>query len=268
MKRLTFNVKANGKVSMLNLVKAVSKLSCHVGIEFVNDADITDDNCAFPTIKIGETKIVGCNLEDSVIDAIIEFVDENYMIFNMDINDEAEDKKDRGDSGEGNVSNDERLNNSFEELKQTIFWALNEKNVGFGDIRRYIESCTRTMKMSFDDKECITVAPGDIVNCDYGENLPGETNNETYSIVYKVYKDVAYVIPVIWVPKLIFSKFYFHFKKEHTINGNVRGTILLNKGKYVSVKRIISVEDRLGDEAFEEVCSRISVLFAKEESKN
>lgn len=263
-----FNVKPHGKVSMLNLVKAANKLSCHIGIEFVKDDDISLDNCEFSTIKMGDTKIAAYNLEDSVIDAVIEFIDENYTIVSMDIDDEKVDEKSTSDTNTEIVFDNEKLNGSFEKLRKTVDIAVHEKNVAFSDIQKYIDSFIRTIKMRFEPKEAIEISVGDIVKCDYGENLDGETNGIVNSIVCSVYKDGAYVLPIIWMPKIIFSKFFVVLKKEQTINGKVKGNILLAKGKFVNEKRILSIEDRITNEAFEELEIKRLAAFSKKEITN
>lgn len=286
MRKITFDVSSKKEASVKSLIKEVNKISCRIQIDLKN---------SFVTVE---------NVEDAMIDTVIDLVEQYYTISSVNIDnisDEAavvetsqnntavdrtktEDKKNSNPENNSTVvgpqSEDDLIiqkvefrNKYVEEvinrLIKTSYWAMYKTNVSENEIGDFIWSSIREISMKYSKNEKVEYSIGDIVSCDYGMHLPGETSgSRVYAIVCNITgTNMAYLVPITIVRKdldptscIIFdvSKDIVCTKKNYLYSGM---SVLLNEGCYLRAERINEVVAKTTPEFFAKVLKQLSTTF-------
>lgn len=282
MKKLTFKVTSSEK-SVVSLIKEVNKISCRIFIDLEN---------GFVTVE---------NVNDSMIDNVIDLVNNYYTILNVDIDnifeeaakesvipagvetpvedvektpkEEKHEPKVVGPQSEDDLIirkvkfKNENVENRINNLLKTAYWAMYNKNAGEKDICDFILSTISEISMKFTDKPNIEFSVGDIVDVNFCTNLPGEINGgHVHTIVANILNDdMAYVVPITKQKAEINAKSYLHMEApKDAIYNDERyngGTVLLDKGKYVRIERFNFVVGKTNSTFFERLLKQLSRTF-------
>lgn len=198
MKKLAFKVSSSKDSSVVSLIKEVNKISCRIFLDLEN---------GFVAVE---------NVNDSMIEDVIELVDNYYTILNVDIDntfeevteesampvateavaeDVEEPKKAKTDdvvaekqpkvlepqSEDDLIIKKVEFENEYVETRinsflKTAYWALYNRRAAEKDIGDFILTCMSEISMRYSPKPIIEFAIGDIVDVNYGTHLPGEIN--------------------------------------------------------------------------------------------
>lgn len=215
MKKLTFKVSSPKNCSVVSLIKEVNKISCRIYLDLENN---------FVAIE---------NVNDTMIDTIIELVNNYYTILGVDIDNIFEEQVVEPDitvmeSAEETVEaetdetapkkqqtilepqseddliikkvefENEHVENRINAFLKTAYWALYNRSATEKEIDEYILTCMAEISMRYSSKPIIEFSLGDIVDVNYGAHLPGEiTGGHVHSIVCHILdNNLAYVLPI------------------------------------------------------------------------
>lgn len=196
MKKITFKVSSNKDSSVVSLIKEVNKISCRIFIDIEN---------GFVAVE---------NVNDSMIEDVIELVDNYYTILNVDIDNifeevteesampvateavaevvEEQKKAETDDVVAEKQSKvlepqseddliikkvkfkNEYVENRINSFLKTAYWALYNRRATEKDIGNFILTCMSEISMRYSPKPIIEFAVGDIVDVNYGSHLSGE----------------------------------------------------------------------------------------------
>lgn len=208
MKKITFKVSTKKEGSVVSLIKEVNKISCRIQIDLEN---------GFVTAE---------NVEDTMIDSIIELIDQYYTIWSVNIDntsdestsietsqsdivtDELEDDSKAEAEKTAKLENkptvvgpqseedliiqkvefeNEYVENLINRFMRTAYWAMYRMYVPEKEIGNFIWTSINEISMRYNNKGCIEYFVGDIVDCNYGMHLPGEINGgHVFAIVCNV----------------------------------------------------------------------------------
>lgn len=216
MKKITFKVSTQKEGSVVSLIKEVNKISCRIYLDIEN---------SYVTVE---------NVNDTMIDAVIELVDNYYTILGVDIDNTFEEttavqvapvivESSTDENVEKTIavvaekqptvlepqSEDDLIikkvefeNEYVEELinkfLRTASWAIFKMNIPEKEIGDFIRTSINEISMRYNKKECIEFSVGDVVDCNYGVHLNGEINGgHVPAIVCNVSASgMAYLVPI------------------------------------------------------------------------
>lgn len=229
MKKITFNVSTKKEGSVVSLIKEVNNISCRIQIDLEN---------GFVAVE---------NVEDTMIDFIIELVDQYYTISSVNIDNTSDEstsvetsksvtvvdepksevtieenaKHENKPTVVGPQSEDdliiqkvkfenEYVENLINKLIGTVYWAMYRKNIPEKEIGNFIYTSINEISMRYNKKGCIEYSVGDIVDCNYGMHLAGEINGGHVSaIVCNITNNgMAYLVPITKVREDLTSLSY------------------------------------------------------------
>lgn len=215
MKKLTFKVSSPKNCSVVSLIKEVNKISCRIYLDLENN---------FVAIE---------NVNDTMIDTIIELVNNYYTILGVDIDNIFEEQVVEPDitvmeSAEETVEaetdetapkkqqtilepqseddliikkvefENEHVENRINAFLKTAYWALYNRSATEKEIGEYILTCMSEISMRYSTKPTIEFSLGDIVDVNYGSHLPGEImGGHVHAVVCHILdNNLAYVLPI------------------------------------------------------------------------
>lgn len=281
MKRLTFKVSTPKEGSVIALIKEVNKISCRLQLDIEN---------GFVTVE---------NINDSLIDTVIELIDNYYTLLGVDIDNSVESnitvpavEEATGVSSQTEATSEpestvktlepqseddliikkvefeneyvEQLVNKF---LRTAYWAMFKMNIPEKEIGYFILNSISEISMRYNMKDTIPFSIGDVVDCNYGVHLAGEINGGHVSaIVCNIsYTGMAYLVPITKEQKKLASHSYLTFTVPNDITYDTRnyvdGTALLDKGKYVRPERFYEVIGKTSPEFFAKVLYQLATTF-------
>lgn len=273
MKKLTFKVSSRKDSSVISLVKEVNKISCRVFLDLENGFVVVE------------------NVDDSIIDSVIDLVDNYYTIMSVDIDNifgETTEKTVMAESvklvaeKQSTVlepqSKDDLIikkvefENEYVEKRinsflKTAYWALYNRRATEKEIGECILTCMSEITMRYSSKPVIRFSIGDIVDMNYGSHLPGEVaGGHVHAIVCNtISENMAYVVPVTKVRTGINSKSYLFMDVPHDVTYDNElyqgGTVLVDKGKYVRAERFHSVVGKITPTFFERLLYQLASTF-------
>lgn len=281
MKKLTFKVSNPKEGSIINLIKDVDKIDCRIQIDFEN---------GFVTAE---------NLNDSLIDTVIELIDDYYTLLGVDINNNVESNAAVPAVAENtemiaqteSVSEPESTDKIFEpqseddliiekvefeneyveelinKFLRTAYWAMFKMNISERDIGDFIWTSINEISMRYNKKESIPFSIGDIVDCNYGTHLAGEINGGHVAAIVCNISDtgMVYLVPITKTQENLTSHSYLIFNVPNDITYDTRdyvgGTVLLDKGKYVRPERFHEVIGKTSPEFFAKVLHQLATTF-------
>lgn len=260
MKNIVFKGKLKENASIVGLLKEINNISCRISIDTKHAITIE-------------------NIKEDMIDIAYNLADKYYMIDMINL-ENAENVLDLGNN-EKEISNsysaENLMNKNIEQLInerliKTINWAMSKANASEDEIEEYIWSLIREISMNYSiEKKYDTslIAVGDIVVCDYGKHLPGETNgSQVRALVCNTLQNrMIYIVPIINKKPNVFYSNYVEFDWKNDINhyyqiSNFGNTIInLEKGKYVRAERIKNIVGKLKTEIFDDVLTKLPNAF-------
>ncbi len=275
MKKLTFKVSNPKEGSTIALVKEVNKIACRLQIDIEN---------GFVTAE---------NIDDTMIDTVIELVDNYYTLLGVDIDNSLEtnttvsiaeetmdvlvqaenDSKPKATASEDDLIikkvefENEYVEQIINKFLRTAYWAMFKKNVPEKEIGDFIYTSMSEISMRYNNKDSIPFSVGDVVDCNYGTHLAGEINgNHVAAIVCKISDTgMVYLVPITKIQQNPTSHSYLTFTVPNDIIYDTRdyvgGTALLDKGKYVSSERFNEVIGKTSPEFLAKVLHQLATTF-------
>lgn len=197
MKKITFKVSTQKEGSVVSLIKEVNKISCRIYLDIEN---------GYVTVE---------NVNDTMIDAVIELVDNYYAILGVDIDNTFEEAtvvqvEPVGVESSASTTADaveettevvakkqttvlepqseddliikkvefenEYVEGLINKFLRTAAWAMFKMNVPEKEIGDFIYTSINEISMRYNKKDCIEFWVGDVVDCNYGVHLNGEIN--------------------------------------------------------------------------------------------
>ena len=196
MKKLTFKVSSSKDSSVVSLIKDINKISCRIFLDIENGFVVVE------------------NVNDSMIENVIDLVDNYYTILNINIDntfkelteestipvtteavDEAVEEPQKSEMDDVVVEKQpkilepqseddliikkvefesEYVETHINNFLKTAYWALYNRRATEKDIGNYIFTCMSEISMRYSPKPIIEFSLGDIVDVNYGSHLPGE----------------------------------------------------------------------------------------------
>lgn len=265
MKKITFKVNSPKENFLVSMMKEISKISCRFSLNFANGFVVVE------------------NVEDSMIDSIVDLLNNNYTIEEVHINNTNEpfvanpvcenvqgqissqieeqpreestsgfnDKTECDVPSEQVESQSENINNAINILLRNVNWYLEMEKATERDILNHIYTCVREMDMRFTPKRNVQFSVGDIVEVYYGSHLSGEVNgNHVHGIVCDIPNEfMAYVVPIIKnseseVNAKSYLKCTIPNDLVYTEEADYESIAILEKGKPIRTERFNKVIGR------------------------
>lgn len=281
MKKLTFKVSTPKEGSIIALIKEVNKFTCRIQIDVEN---------GLVTVE---------NVSDTMIDAVIELIDNYYTLLGVDIDNSVNSNvvapivetdaqspaepatipevevatRTIGPQSEDNLIieevefENEYVKQLINRLLRTAYWAMFKMNVSEREIGDFIWTSINEISMRYNRKNGIAFSVGDVVDCNYGTHLSGEINgNHVYAIVCNISSTgMAYLVPIIKIQENLTSHSYLTVTTPYDIIYDTRdyvgGTVLLDKGKYVRTERFHEVIGKTSAEFLTKVLNQLAITF-------
>lgn len=281
MKKLTFKVSTKKEGNIVALIKAIDKINCRIQLDIEN---------GFVTVE---------NVNDTMIDTVIELINNNYILLGVDIDNNVDSdvnvpaveettavstKSESASLQKPTINNIEpqseddliikkvEFENKYVEqlinkLLRTVYWAMFTMKVSEKDIERYIYTSISEISMRYNNKPIVPCSIGDVVDCNYGEHIPGEINGgHVGAIVCNITNEkMVYLIPITKVTENIVSRSYLTVNVPDDITYSEKrytgGTALLDKSKYVRSERINEVIGKTSPEFFAKVLYKLATTF-------
>lgn len=152
-------------------------------------------------------------------------------------------------------------------LLKIIYESIVKKKISEKEIGKRILTAVNEISMRYHKKDCIPFSIGDVVDCNYGVHLEGEVNGDSVAaIVCNISNTgMVYVVPITKQQKDIISDAYLKFTVPVEINyyrkNYSNGTILFDKGNYVSPKRFNEVIGKTSPEFFLKILNQLASTF-------
>ena len=288
MNKIIFKVSTKKEGNVVSFMKEINKISSRIQIDLeaglvtVEDADnamidsvmeVINQHCNILNVIINNTSDEPTSVEPSQSVAI---VDESNLKTNVEETAEPENEptvvspQSESDLNTQKIElKDEYVEDLINKLTKTVYWALYKKNVLKSEIRDFVNTFINEISMRYNGKSFIQYSVGDIVECNYGTHLKGETNgSHVFAIVCNIINDgnMVYLAPIIKVKENIASHSYLTFNapKDVVYNNGYRytgGTVLLDKGKYLRSVRLNRVIGKATPEFFAKVLDKLSTTF-------
>ena len=303
MKQLTFKVTSPKDNSTVSMIKAINSIPCRIyldlengliDIEDIDDAmldsiielvdshytilNVTIDNTSekaginqgIPAVKetVEDISAVQEPIEDSPLETIEEPavqesnqpVCESQPIF-------LEPQSENDLIIKKVEFKNKYIEDLINKLLRTAYWAMFTMKISEKEIGDFIYTCMNEISMRYNKKGCIAFSVGDVVDCNYGYHLNGETNGTHVSAIVCNISDegMVYVVPITKMQDNISSYSYIIFDSpDDVIYENISykgGTALLDKGKYVRPERFHAVIGKATDYFFEGLLSQLAYTF-------
>lgn len=274
MKKITFKVSTKKEGSVVSLIKEVNKISCRIQIDLGNGFVAVED------------------VADTMIDSVIELIDQYYTISSVNIDNTSDEStlvktsqsdtvvdepKSEATVGEtakleskpnvvGPQSEDDLIiqkvefeNEYVEDLinrfMRTAYWAMYRMNVPEKEIGDFIWTSINEISMRYNKKGPIEYSVGDIVDCDYGIHLAGEINGgHVFAIVCNITNGgMAYLVPIIKVRENLTSNSHITF--------TVPNDVVYNDDYYTGGTALLDKGRYLRAERFHEVIGKATPEF-------
>lgn len=281
MKKLTFKVSAPKEGSIIALIKEVNKFACRIQLDVEN---------GLVTVE---------NVSDTMIDTVIELIDNYYTLLGVDIDNSVESdavepivetaaqsfaepetipepevaKKTIGPQSEDDLIiekveyKNEYVEQLLNKLIKTAYWAMYKKNVSEREIGDFIWTSINEISMRYNGKDSIEFSVGDVIDCNYGTHLSGEINGiHVSAIVCNISSTgMAYLVPITKTQENLNSHSYLTITTPDDIIYDTRdyvgGTALLDKGKYVRPERFHEVIGKTSTAFFTKVLNQLAITF-------
>ena len=263
MKKLKFKVSLQKDCSISKLIKEINNIQCKIFIDIKNGYVVVE------------------NVDNAQLDTVIELVDNYYEVLEIDIDNTINDSVTSTENIEPKSTatdvlpsqsvekiefKNEYIEDVMNKLLKTISWAMSHKNVPEKEIIKFVRSCTSEIFMAYNTKEIIPFSLGDVVDCNYGHHLYGETNgNHVSAIVCNVLNDMAYIVPIHKMDAVKPGCSHLKFTTPKDIvynNPNIQsGVVILAKGKYVRLERLNSVIGKTNPSFFKNLLDQLPLAF-------
>lgn len=239
MKKLTIRIGSQKDCSVVSLIKEVNKISCRIFLDIEN---------GFVAVE---------NVNDTMIDTVIELVNNYYTILGVDIDNTFKETTSQGtpvaiqtvektadDATDETVETvvekhsivvgpkseddliiqkvefeNEYVESLINKFLRTAAWAMFSMNVSEKEIGNFIYTTINEISMRYNKKDCIEFSVGDIVDCNYGMHLIGEINGcHVAAIVCHIAPNgMVYLVPVTKMQTDITAKSYIIFNEPEDV---------------------------------------------------
>lgn len=162
-----------------------------------------------------------------------------------------------------NVPPSSLINETLEKLAQTCYWARNKK-VPEKNIVESLFTILNEFSMKYGYTEIPDFSLGDIAEVNFGYHIPGEINgNHVHSIICNIAGDSVFVVPIIKDIKFLgYSTSYMPLDISNDIEYYEKfiynGVALLDKGRSIRTKRLVSVVGKAKPEFFSKVLETLA----------
>lgn len=274
MKKITFKVSTKKEGSVVSLIKEVNKISCRIQIDLEN---------GFVAVE---------NVADTIIDSVIELIDQYYTISSVNIDNTSDESTSVETSQSVTVVDEPKSEAAVEETAEpenkptvvgpqseddliiqkvefeneyvedlinrfmrTAYWAMYRMNVPEKEIGDFIWTSINEISMRYNKKGSIEYSVGDIVDCNYGIHLAGEINGGHVSaIVCNITNGgMAYLVPITKVRENLTSLSYLTF--------DVPDDVVYNNDYYTGGTALLDKGRYLRAERFHEVIGKVTPEF-------
>lgn len=274
MKKITFKVTTKKEGSIVSLIKKVNKISCRIQIDLENSFIVVE------------------NVDDTMIDSVIELIDQYYNILNVmidNISDEStlvetsqsvtivdEPKSEDTVEETAELENEstvispqnendliiqkvefenEYVENLINKFMRTAYWAIYKMNVPEKEIGDFIMTSINEISMRYNRKETIEYSIGDIIDCNYGIHLVGEINgSHVFVIVCNIANSgMVYVVPITRVRDNLTSHSHLIF--------DVPDDVVYNDDCYTGGTALLDKGRYLRAERFNKVIGKATAEF-------
>lgn len=274
MKKITFKVTTKKEGSVVYLIKKVNKISCRIQIDLEN---------SFVAVE---------NVDDTMIDFVIELIDQYYTILNVMIDNISDESISLETAQSGIVVNEsksevavketaepknkptvvgpqseddliiqkvefknEYVEDSINRFIRTAYWAMYNMNASEKEIGDYIKTSMAEISMRYNKKESIEYSVGDIVDCNYGIHLLGEINGgHVAAIVCSITKSgKAYLVPITKARKNLISHSY--------LTVDTPNDVVYNNDYYTGGTALLDMGRYLRDKRFHKVIGKATPKF-------
>ena len=256
--KIAFSISSPVGEAIPKLIAKVSSFECRIQVDLNNGTIIASD------------------VNPLMIENVIGAVENCFEITGVDIDttdvvfkveeptiEEVENKVERPATADDlsfkkiEFQNDD-VENQLNKLLKTIYWMMYKENVSADEIVKHLLTTETEIVMRFNANPYIrSVNVGDIVDCQYGTHLDSEISGEHVpALVCNIIDNTVFVIPI--TKQIIEGQFYLPFSGEKDVvytepNRYNEGTLLLDRGCYVGIKRLHDVIGKALPEFFDEV---------------
>lgn len=161
------------------------------------------------------------------------------------------------------------IEDTFSALKTAAYVSIVTNQAPKHEIIKIIQSTSDEFKTRFGNKNKVVISPGDIIDCNFGFQFPGEISGyHTYCIVCDILhdSDMIYISPIIEnqgkKPK---SHSYLFYDATRDIPNStivyLNGIVLLDKSRPISRLRIHSVIGKASPIFFDKVLKQLASTF-------
>lgn len=274
MKKITFKVSTIKEGSVVSLIKEVNKISCRIQIDLEN---------GFVAVE---------NVDDTMIDSVIELVNQYYAILNVMIDNTSDESTSVETSQSVTVVDEPKSEAIVEETAEpeskptvvgpqseddliiqkvefeneyvehlinrfmrTAYWAMYKMNVPEKEIGDFIWTSINEISMRYKKNGCIEYSVGDIVDCNYGMHLAGEINGRHVSAIVCSITDggMAYLVPITKVRENLTSLSYLTF--------DAPDDVVYNNDYYTGGTALLDKGRYMRAERFHEVIGKTTPKF-------
>ena len=158
----------------------------------------------------------------------------------------------------------------FNKLLRTAYAAIYKMNISEEWVGRYIATTTSNIYYSYLEPKVVRVSVGDIVECDFGYTIPGETNGTRITaIVCNVSHNqkMIYVVPLVRIKKgkdiRATSYVVCKVNKDAIYKDKNRQEMvaILNQGKEIRVERVSAFVGKVTYYFMEKVLKQLPTAF-------
>lgn len=259
MKKLTLKVSLQKDFSMVSLIKEIDKISCRINLDLEQGLVIVE------------------NVNDSMMDTVIELVNNYYVILGVEIDNTYEVTEETTKILEPQTEDDlvikkvefenEYIENVLNKLMRTAYWAVFQKRVTEKEIGDFIYTALSEISMRYKRNEAIDFEIGDVVDVNFGTHLIGEINGQHVpAVVCNISeKGMVYVVPITKLHSegCDDSSVIFNVPQDITYKYDYYkgGVIILDKGRYIRTQRLNEVIGKVNPEFFKKMLEKLAKTF-------
>ena len=274
MKKLIFKVSTKKETEIVSLIKKINEISCRLYLDLENGIVSVE------------------NVNDSMIDDVIELVNNYYSILGVDIDNTSEEALTKK-KGSVLVSpqteddlivekvkfRDETVEAEINRLMKSAYWAMYKQNAPAEMIVAYLKTAMCEIHMNFSGEETQDVVVGDVVDCIFGYHMTGELNGmHIKSIVCNMAGNMVYVVPISKEYKTIRQSNCLKMTTPNDVtyynDVYTDGFVFFDAARYIRVERINSIIGHVNQEFLKKLLKMLPSAFNfsnesfKEEERN
>ena len=222
-------------------------------------------NCRFKVDPAGENIFID-GLEEGKANEVIDLISKDFDVIGVDMS--PDDGKFEFEEVTRNAEADTYLQFKYtcpevyeqiQKLLRSIFWLMRYKGAIPKDVCKHLMDASTEMHMKYNPKEMVEVKVGDVVDCNYGNNIPGEiSGGHVHALICNIDDGgMIYAIPIGKASSIADDKSFLHFVAktdiEYVSPKYTGGVLILKKAQYINPLRVQSIVGHAMPEFFEKV---------------